>query len=108
MPKIHSHISARRDTPKCAPQLSIVDPDFHIFFVEEEVESTRVVEMQVADDDFFDVFHFVASGLDRGVEFVLGLVTDAGEDVDELGSPLRWCQWLGEWVWEVGIERLSP
>ena len=42
----------------------------------------------MADDNLLDVFDFVAGGFDRCVEFVLGFVADAGEDVDELRSPL--------------------
>ena len=88
MLQIHAHVRARRHRPKRRPQLHIVHPDFDVRPVEEEVQPARVVEVEVADDDFADVGDAVAGCFDGGVELVLRFVADAGEDVGDL------------WAWE--------
>lgn len=62
-------------------------PDLDIRSVEEQVQPTGVVDMQVTDDDLLDVFDLVACRLDRGIELVLRIVLDSAEDVGDLRSP---------------------
>jgi hypothetical protein len=47
----------------------------------EVLQASRVVEVQVAHDDGFDVFDGVPCLGDLRGEFVVGLVVDSGEDV---------------------------
>lgn len=55
--------------------------------VAELIEAAGVVDVEVADDDGFDVFDVVAGGGDGGLEFVLGFVVYAREEVVDGGSP---------------------
>lgn len=87
--QVDAEVGAGCDGIEGAAQLEVVDPDFGAGAAlgEKEVEAAGVVEVQVADDDFADVFMGVAGGGNGGGEFVLGFVVDAGEDVGDLGAP---------------------
>ena len=62
-------------------------PNLYVCAADKLVQPTGVVEVQVADDDLLDVLDAVARGLDGGTELVLGLVSDTGKDVGQLGPP---------------------
>lgn len=53
----------------------------------EVLESSGVVQVQMTDDDAFDVFDIVARLSDGSLQFMIGLISGPGEDVIERSSP---------------------
>lgn len=87
MLEVDADVSSRRDTPESTSQLLVVHPDLNVFAVQELVQPTGVVEMQVSDDDLLDILHLVAGSFDGSSELVLRLISDSREDVTDHRSP---------------------
>lgn len=49
-----------------------------------------MIEMEMTDDDLFDVAQAVTSAFDRGIEFMMRLVLDPRKDVRYLRPPDCW------------------
>jgi len=84
--QVHTHIRARCYGPESRTQLKIVNPDLHVFPVEEHIEPSGMIKMQMPDYDLLDVLDLVTRGFDRRVELVLRLISDAREDIGDLRS----------------------
>ena len=107
--QVYTCVCACGDGPEGRAQLEIVDltfpvssliyckagclayPNLDIRSVKEQVQPTGMVDMQVTDDNFLDVFDFVARRLNRGIELVLRVVLDSAEDIGDLWSPYLQC-----------------
>lgn len=63
-----------------------MDPDGYIGFAK-VFEAASVVEMEMTDDDLFDVFDVVAGLGDGWFEFVLRFVAGSRKDVVQRGAP---------------------
>ena len=85
--EIHAEISFGRDGPARVLEFFFVHVDGD-FGVDEMLQSTRVVQMQMANHHRLHVLNVIAGGFDRGREFVLVVVCRAGEDVGDGGAPL--------------------
>ena len=87
MLQVDANIRARGDTPEGTPQLSIMHPYLDVFSVKKLVQTARVVEMEMSDDDLLDILDLVACCFDSGTQFVLWLVPNASENVGEYWAP---------------------
>jgi len=87
MLQIHANVCTGGDRHEGCPQLSIVDPNLNIRTVKEHVQSARMVEMQVANDNLFDVFKLITRSLDGGLQFMLRLILYTCEDVRDCRTP---------------------
>lgn len=67
-------------------ELFLVDVDWYIFAYE-MFESSCMIEVEVANDNSFDVFDIVAGGLDGIWECVIVGVFDSGEDICQRSTP---------------------
>ena len=103
--QINPNISTGSHGPERRFKLLVMNPDLHVFAVDELVEAAGVVEVEVADDTtqggefastepserggkevhlhFFDFLKGVARGFDCCSEFVARLVADTREDVGD-------------------------
>lgn len=84
--QIHAQVRPRGHSPACVLELLLVHVDGHVR-ADEVLQPARVVEMQVPDDDGFDVLDVVPSRLDGGRQLLVLAVLDAGEDVGDGGRP---------------------
>src|SRR5689334_9240438 len=64
-----------------------MDPDLDVLSVQEHIQPASMIEMEMSNDDLLDVFEFVSCSFDRGLELMLRLIPDAGEDVGDDGAP---------------------
>lgn len=62
-------------------------PDFNVVSVEEEIETSSMVEMQVPDDNLLDIFHLVSRSFNGSIELMGRFVSNSREDVGDLRSP---------------------
>lgn len=87
MAEIHAQIGARGDRPAGVLEFFLVNVDRHAR-VDEVLETARVVKVQVAHYDGFDVFDVVAGGFDCCGEFLILGVFDPWEDICYWGGPM--------------------
>jgi hypothetical protein len=85
--EVDTDISAGGNRPEGRSELQIVHPDLDVLAIQEKIQTARVVQVQVTNDDLLDILNLVAGRLDLRVQLVLGLVAHAGEDIRQLGTP---------------------
>ena len=54
--QINANVSTRCNGPEGGSELPVVNPDLDVLAIHELVESSRMVKMEVADDDLLDIF----------------------------------------------------
>ena len=86
---VDAEVSLGEDGVEGVFELELVHVDGHVGAFEVS-ESARVVQVQVAHDDGFDVFDVVAGGFDGRVELVLRFVVHARENVVDGRAPDVW------------------
>lgn len=64
-----------------------MNPDLDILAIEEEVETSRVIQVKMPYDNRLDVLKLVASSLDRRIQLMVRFITHPREDVCHLRSP---------------------
>merc|ERR1712194_962054 len=93
--KIHADIRASRHRPERGPELAVMDPNFNILAIHEDVEAARMVKVQVSNDNLLDIFYFVASSLNRRPQFMLRLISNTAEDINCSRAPDLWVVFAG-------------
>jgi hypothetical protein len=84
--QVHTCIRTCGGGPACVFELGFVHVDGDVG-ADEVLEAAGVVEVEVADDDGFDVVDGIAGGGDGGGEVVAGFVDGAWEEVGGWGGP---------------------
>lgn len=74
-------------TPERTLQLTVMHPDLNIWPVHELIQTSRVIEMQVSNNNLLNIFNLIACCFDLGTQLVMRFVSDTCEDVGELGAP---------------------
>lgn len=85
--EVNTNIRASCNRHKGGAQLPLVDPDLDILAIEEHVQAAGMIQVQVSQDDLLDVFQLVTRGLDRRLQLMLRLISDACEDVRDRRPP---------------------
>lgn len=62
--EIDTDIGTRGHTPESVLQLSVMYPDFNVLAVHKFVQSSRMVQVKVTNDDLLDVLNLVSCGFD--------------------------------------------
>lgn len=87
MLQINTHIRPRRHTPKRTPQLPIMHPNLNILPIKEQIQSPRMVQMQMPDNNLLHILNPVPRSLDLRVKLMLRLIPHPAENICELRSP---------------------
>lgn len=87
MLQIYTLIRTRSNTPESTPQLSVMYPDLDVWPIKELVQSTRMIQVQMPDDDLLDILYLISCCLNLSPQLMAWLVTNSGEDIGEGGSP---------------------
>jgi hypothetical protein len=84
--QIHSQVGARADGPASVLELLLVHVDGYIG-ADEVLQATSVVQMQMSDDDSFDIFDVISGRLDCFGKLLVLTILDTREDVRQGSAP---------------------
>lgn len=85
--EIHPLIRTRSHRPKRTLQLPIMHPDLHIRPIQKFIQPTRMIEMQMPDDDLLDILHLVPRRLHLRTQLMARFIPHPRKDIGEGGTP---------------------
>ena len=87
MLQIHAHICSGSHTPESRPQLQIVHPDLDIFPIEEQIQATGMIQMQMPNNDLLNILNLIPRRLNGSIQLVLRLIPHPRKHIRDLRAP---------------------
>lgn len=87
MLEINTNIRSSSHTPERTLQFPVMYPDLHILSIQKLIQPSRMVEMEMSNDDFLDILDLIARGSNSRTQLMFRFITDAREDIADNRTP---------------------
>ena len=88
--QINPNIRTGSNRPKRIRQFLLMHPDLDIRAMQKLIQSARMVQMQMPNDNLLDIVQLMSGRLNGGAQLMSRLVLHASEDIGDHRAPHRW------------------